>query len=153
MNSQPPGLVEQTLNGRRRGRRGRQLDRPVEGESNESTRKPARWLSGGGGKGGWRTSSAPNATGLGRRRSRQKGRRGWSSARDEKEGERSRRHERRNDGVDRGAAGLYTRAKRRGGALPDRAGLNPTRQRTCNETTPANSNYPVLPCCGPDTAI
>lgn len=30
---------------------------------------------------------------------------------------------------------LYTRAKRRGGALPDRAGLNPKRQRTGTDST------------------
>jgi len=30
---------------------------------------------------------------------------------------------------------FYMWAKRRGGANPDRAGLNPKRQRTCTETT------------------
>ncbi len=38
MNSQPPGLVKRTMHQRCRPRRGRQLDGPVEGVSNERAR-------------------------------------------------------------------------------------------------------------------
>jgi hypothetical protein len=45
-------IVERTLHRRRRPRRGQQLDRPVEGELNESTRQAAGWLGRGRGRGG-----------------------------------------------------------------------------------------------------
>jgi hypothetical protein len=39
---------------------------------------------------------------------------------------------------------LYTRAKRRGGALPDRAGLNPKGQRTGSDSTHQKTSHPFL---------
>jgi hypothetical protein len=58
------------------------------------------------------------------------GRKGRPSAREEKEGEGVEdRKEGTAEGIEEQRA-LYTRAKRRGGALPDRAGLNRKRQRT-----------------------
>jgi hypothetical protein len=36
---------------------------------------------------------------------------------------------------------LYTRAKRREAALPDRAGLNPKRQRTGSDSTNTSNAY------------
>jgi hypothetical protein len=52
--------------------------------------------------------------------------------------ERGKRVEDRKEGTTEGSEeqrALYTRAERRGGALPDRAGLNPRRQRTGSDST------------------
>jgi hypothetical protein len=131
MNSQPPCLVKRTLYRRRRPWRGRRSDRPVEGGSNESTRQPAGgWLGRGEGKFGGGASSAAGAAGPGGGGAA--GRKGRPPGREAKE---RRRSSRRTMVEIEEQRALYTRAKRRGGALPDRAGLNRKRQRNGSDFT------------------
>jgi hypothetical protein len=129
----PPHEPPATKSGRadcasyRRPRPGQRLDQPVEEASNESTKVGGEGSVGGGKP--WRCGARR------RRRSKPEGEASWEgSERGGREGEVDDRIEGTKDGIGEQRA-LYTRAKRRGAANPDRAGLNPKRQRTGTETT------------------
>jgi len=123
MNNQALDPVERTAQRHYLPGPGRQLDQPVEGGSNESTRQPGGWWVEAGGRVGWTTSSTPSTAGLRRRRSKQEGEVNHLGGKREGGGA----EDRDERGIE-GAAGFYTRAKRReardarsGGAKPEGA--------------------------------
>jgi hypothetical protein len=113
-----------------RPRSGQQLDHPVEEASDESTK-----VGGEGSVGGGKPVSAWRCGARRRRRSKPEGE---ASREGSERGGREEGAEDRNEGTTEVIGeqrALYTRAKRRGGANPDGAGLNRKGQRTGTETT------------------
>jgi hypothetical protein len=114
----------------RRRQPGQQLDQPAGGASNKSTKmKREGRLEAGSRSADWRCDAAgPGSGGA----ASQKGRPAGGKAREE-EGVEDRLKGTMEEKEEQRA--LYTRAKRREAALPDRAGLNPKRQRTGSDST------------------
>jgi hypothetical protein len=143
MNRQPPSLVERTVHRTT-------VHAQANGWINRSRKhqmRARRWEGKGRLEGGSR--SAPGAVGPeGGSAASQKGR---PAGREAKEGGREGGVEDRKEGTIEGIGeqrALYTRAKRREGANPDRVGLNPKRQRTgtdsTNVATGTRSSMPIL---------
>jgi hypothetical protein len=108
---------------------GQQLDQPAGEASNKSTKveREDRLEAG--------SRSAPGAVPRrGPEAAAQQARRGGQLGGSERRGRSRKQKEGTMEGIEE-QRGLYTRAKRRGGALPDRAGLNPKRQRTGSDST------------------
>jgi hypothetical protein len=119
------GLIKRTLHWHRRRQPGRHLGRPVEGESNESTGQPGGWLGRGRGQScvgdvvsaqRWGAGGGGAAGRKGRLSGREREEKEGRGVEDSKEGTTERIEEQRT---------LYTRTKRRRGALPDRGVAKP----------------------------